>query len=103
NIGPLGGGRQGHDEYTHYYWAQSLYILGDSGYAKLFPKADTKEHLTWSAYRKPTFEYLVKAQSSEGSWTGVGNWSGVGGPVYVTSIYLAILQLDKGVLPIYQR
>jgi len=103
NVGPLGGGRQGHDEYTHYYWAQSLYVLGETGYAKLFPKAEEKERLTWSAYRKPTFEYLTKAQNSDGSWNGVGNWSGVGGPVYVTSLYLAILQLDKGVLPIYER
>ncbi|MBY0523361.1 MAG: terpene cyclase/mutase family protein [Gemmataceae bacterium] len=104
NITPMGGGaRQGHDEYTQYYWAQALYILGETGFMKLFPKADAKDNLTWSAYRKPTFEHLVKSQSSDGSWTGGGNWSGVGGPVYVTSLYLAILQLDKGVLPIYQR
>ena len=33
----LGGGRFGHDEYTHYYWAQAMYILGDDGWAKLSP------------------------------------------------------------------
>ena len=34
----LGGGgvRIGHDEYTHYYYAQAVYILGDDGWEKLF-------------------------------------------------------------------
>ena len=32
-----GGARFGHDEYTHYYYAQAMYILGEEGYAKLFP------------------------------------------------------------------
>ena len=36
----LGGGRFGHDEYTHYYYAQAIYILGEDGYGKLFPEAD---------------------------------------------------------------
>ena len=29
-------GRMGHDEYTHYYYAQALYILGDKGWENLF-------------------------------------------------------------------
>src|SRR5262245_2437621 len=44
----VGGGRFGHDEYTHYYYAQSLYLLGDTGYAKLFPESREPDRLTWS-------------------------------------------------------
>jgi hypothetical protein len=104
NVGPLsaGAGRQGHDEYTHYYYAQCLYILGDDGYARLFPDSKPNDRLTWSAYRKPTFDALVRSQSSDGSWSGGSNWSHIG-PVYVTACYLTILQLDKATLPIYQR
>jgi hypothetical protein len=103
-IPPLGasGGRMGHDEYTHYYYAQALYILGDTGYAKLFPEARPEERLTWSKYRQATFDYLAKAQAADGSWTGTGNWGYIG-PVYATAMYLTILQLDDGTLPIYQK
>jgi hypothetical protein len=34
--------------------------------------------------------------------TGAWNIGGVG-PIYTTAMYLTILQLDKGILPIYQR
>jgi hypothetical protein len=105
-IGPIGGGaRRGHDEYTHYYWAQSLYILGEDRFARLFPDlAKNPECITWAKYRKTTFDYLVKAQAGDGSWASGGgsHWSYIG-TVYVTSIYLTIMQLDKGTLPIYQR
>jgi hypothetical protein len=104
NVSPLSGGagRQGHDEYTHYYYAQCLYILGDDGYGRIFSDAKPSDRLTWSAYRKPTFDAIIRAQSSDGSWTGQSNWSHIG-PVYVTAVYLTILQLDKGTLPIYMR
>ena len=46
--------RIGHDEYTHYYYAQAIYILGDDGYAKLFP--DSK------AERPPDLERLQEGQ-----------------------------------------
>jgi squalene cyclase len=90
--------RAGHDEYMHYYYAQALYILGDKGYGKLFPKADEKDHLTWSKYKKPMFEHLVKSQANDGSWTG-----GYIGPIFTTSVYMTILQLENSTLPIYQR
>ncbi|MDW8266669.1 MAG: terpene cyclase/mutase family protein [Gemmataceae bacterium] len=102
NISPLGIGRMGHDEYTHYYYAQALYILGDDGFAKLFPDSKPADRLTWSRYRKETFGMLLKMQNADGSWTGSGNWGYIG-PVYATSIFLTIMQLDKGTLPIYQR
>ena len=91
-------GRFGHDEYTHYYYAQALYILGEHGFAKLFPEAKEGEQLTWSKYRKAMFDHLVQTQSADGSWTG-----GYVGPIFATTVYLTILQLENGTLPIYQR
>jgi hypothetical protein len=52
--------------------------------------------LTWSKYRQAFFEFLHRTQNSDGSWTGTAI-----GPVYTTSCYLTILQLDNGTLPIY--
>jgi len=98
----VGRARMGHDEYTQYYWAQCLYMLGDKGWAKLFPDADSGEQLTWSKYRKTTFDYLSGAQSGDGSWAGSGSWGSIG-PVYSTAMSLTIMQLDKGCLPLYQR
>jgi hypothetical protein len=86
----------GHWEYTHYYYAQVLYILGDDGYAKLFP--ESSERLTWSKYREIIFDHILKQQTNQGDWR-----QGYIGPVYTTACYLTILQLDKGILPIYQR
>jgi hypothetical protein len=95
-------GRTGHDEYTHYYYAQAMYVLGDDRYEKLFPQSRESERLTWSKYRKGMFEYLKGAQGSDGSWSGAGSWGHIGG-VYATATALTILQLDKATLPIYQR
>jgi squalene cyclase len=94
---PLGGGgRFGHDEYTHYYYAQALYILGDDGWGKMFPK--DRDGMTWSKYRKATFDNLVRSQAPDGSWNG-----GHIGPSFITAVHLSILQLDNAALPIYQR
>jgi hypothetical protein len=90
--------RFNHDEYTQYYWAQALYVLGDEGYAKLFPRSPESERLTWSKYRKVMFDHLVHTQSADGSWNG-----GYIGQIFATTAYLTILQLDNGTLPIYQR
>src|SRR5437764_859003 len=43
----LRGARFGHDEYTHYYYAQALYMLGDDGYGKLFPESKATDRLGW--------------------------------------------------------
>jgi hypothetical protein len=104
SIGPLGGGtgRFGHDEYAHYYWAQAVYILGEDAWGKLFPNSPKDQWLTWTAYKKQNFENMVRGQNEDGSWTGNSPWARFGA-VYTTAIYLSILQLDKGVLPIYQR
>ena len=98
-IHPLNtGGRMGHDEYTSYYYAQAMYTLGEDGYAKLFPESAESDRLTWSKYRKATFDNLIRSQGSDGSWTG-----GMIGPIFITTTHLAILQLDNGTLPIYQK
>jgi hypothetical protein len=97
----MGRGRAGHDEYMHYYFAQAMYILGDDGYAKLFPKSTASERLTWSKYRKAMFRVLKESQDRDGSWSRGGGWSI--GAIYSTSVNLVILQLDRGTLPIYQR
>jgi hypothetical protein len=97
----LGGVRLGHDEYTQYYYGQSLYILGDEGWGKLFPDSPRDQWLTWSKYREGMFDQLQRSQNADGSWPSGGGFSV--GPVYSTAIYCTIMQLDKGTLPIYQR
>jgi len=89
--------RMGHDEYTQYYYAQALYILGDKGYEKLFPGSKPAEQLTWSKYRETTFDAILARQGVDGGWNGPI------GPVYSTACYLTVLQLDNGALQIYQR
>ncbi|HEV3446481.1 MAG TPA: hypothetical protein VG099_17690, partial [Gemmataceae bacterium] len=84
--------------YTHYYYAQAIYVLGDEGYAKMFPESRESERLTWSKYRDTIFDYLAARQSSDGSWT-----QGYIGTLFTTACHLTILQLDNGTLPIYQR
>jgi len=97
-VPDLGGGRFGHDEYTHYYYAQAIYILGEDGYAKLFPQSLPKDRLTWSGYRKKTFDYLLRTQQADGSWTG-----GHVGPIFITAVHLTMMQLDNNCLPLYQK
>jgi hypothetical protein len=105
-----GSTREGgqHFEYTHYYYAQVLYILGEDRHAQLRPdladaeKRGEKALLKWSRYRETMFEVIASKQLGDGSWPQGAGFSSVG-PVYSTAIYLTILQLDKGNLPIYQR
>jgi hypothetical protein len=95
---PIGGLRNGHDEYAQYYYAQCMYILGEDGYAKLFPDSRADDRLTWSKYREVMFKHIADTQGSDGAWTG-----GYIGPIFATCINLTILQLDNSTLPIYQR
>jgi hypothetical protein len=88
----------GHWEYTHYYYSQAIYTLGEDGYAKLFPDSKPAERLTWTKYRDVIFDYLSSRQNADGSWS-----QGYIGPVFTTACHLTILQLDNGTLPIYQR
>jgi len=96
---PIAKGRVSHDEYQSYYFAQFVYILGDDRYGEMFPKEDKNTWLTWSKYKEAMYPYLIDSQDkNSGAWT-----SGYIGPVFSTSINLTILQLEKGILPIYQR
>ena len=100
-IGYGAGAATGHDDYTHYYYAQAMYILGDDGWEKLFGATPAEQRLTWSDYRKAMFGYLQSQQSADGSWNPRGGW-GVG-RVFATSVNLTIMQLDKNTLPIHQK
>jgi hypothetical protein len=101
NVAAVNGGRIGHDEYTHYYLAQSLYILGDKGWEKLFGPTQKGQGLDWTTYRDAMCDRLLQIQDQAGAFPSGGGFSV--GQVYSTAIYLTIMQLDKGVLPIYQR
>ena len=39
----LGDGRMGHDEYTHYYFGQAMYFIGDKGWKEMFPNDNAKD------------------------------------------------------------
>jgi hypothetical protein len=96
---PYAKGRVNHDEYQSYYFSQVIYVLGDDRYGAMFPKEDKNTWLTWSKYKETTYPYLTESQDkTSGAWT-----SGYIGPVFTTSVNLTILQLEKGILPIYQR
>jgi hypothetical protein len=100
-IGAPGGVRFGHDEYTHFYFAPSLYFLGEDGWGKLFPGTPKGQGLSWKKYRDTMFDGLARSQAGDGSWAQGGGWSV--GPVYSTSVYCVIMQLDNNCLPVYQR
>lgn len=95
------GPRLGHDEYTHLYYAQAVYMLGDDGWMKMFPGTPKEQAVTWSKYRADMFDRLVQTQNADGSWPGGGGFSV--GPVYSTAIYCLIMQLDRGAVPFFQR
>jgi hypothetical protein len=87
NVWPGGGGitqaqQFGHWHYTHYYYAQVMYRLEKD----------------WDAYFKEISSELLRTQTTSGHWQDT-----TVGPVYVTAINATILQIDKSVLPIYQR
>jgi hypothetical protein len=67
----------------------------------MFPNEPKKDALLWTAFRETMFEYIKGSQTADGSWIGGGSY-GIG-PVMVTSVNLTILQLEKGILPIYHR
>src|SRR5262249_33839316 len=60
---PGDGRRMGHDEYTHYYFAQVVYVLGDDRHQKIDPKIKSDEALKWSKYRKSYFDECKRTQA----------------------------------------
>jgi hypothetical protein len=96
---PIGKGRQSHDEYQTYYFAQAVYALGDDKYGEMFPNEPKDSWLTWSKFKEASIPGILDSQDkTTGGWT-----QGYIGPVFTTSVNLTILQLDKGILPIYQK
>ena len=73
----------GHWHYTHFYYSQVQYRMGDE---------------KWNKYFNAISKQILAQQSPNGSWK-----EGHVGPVYVTAINSTILLLDNGYLPIYQR
>lgn len=100
---PVGGNanRIGHDEYTHYYYGQAVYFLGEDGWDKMFPKTPKNERVTWTEYKKDYLDRFVQGQNGDGSFAGGGGFSV--GPVYTTAIYCTLMQLDRGIVPFYMR
>ncbi len=76
------GAAFGHWHYTYLYYSQVVYRQGD-------------EH--WLSFRDALYNKIVSEQEGDGSWKGQIS------PVYTTACNLIMLQLDQGLLPIYQR
>lgn len=84
NVWPASGqSLHGHWHYTHLYYSQVMYRLGDDKYQKYFNDIGTQ---------------ILRTQSADGSWK-----EGHVGEVYTTAINCTILLMDNGYLPIYQR
>ncbi|MCE9561239.1 MAG: terpene cyclase/mutase family protein [Planctomycetes bacterium] len=96
---PFAKGRVAHDEYQSYYFAQFMYVLGDDRYGQMFPQEDKSTWMTWTKYKEAMYPYLIEQQDkTSGAWN-----SGHISPVFTSAVNLTILQLERGVLPIYQR
>ena len=95
-------GRLPHQEYTSYYFAQAMYMLGEDRYGMLFPNDPKDAWMTWSKYKDGIFPQIMDAQNKNtGGWEGSGDYGA--GPIYITTTSLAILLLDRAMVPIYAR
>ncbi len=72
----------GHWHYTYLYYSQVVYRQGNE---------------EWAPFRDRLYARIVEEQLADGSWTG--NVASI----YVTACNLIMLQLDRALLPIYQR
>ncbi len=72
----------GHWHYTYLYYSQVVYRQGDG---------------EWLSFRDRLYDRIVSEQESDGSWKGQIS------EFYITACNLIMLQLDHGLLPIYQR
>jgi hypothetical protein len=86
------------DEFAHYFYAPVVWRLGDNGWARLFPDSRPADRVTWTGYRAARFDWLMRQQNADGSWSNGGV-----GPVYSTAMHLLVLQLDNTVLPLTPR
>ncbi|MEZ6093647.1 MAG: prenyltransferase/squalene oxidase repeat-containing protein [Pirellulaceae bacterium] len=83
NLNDLNGDQYGHWHYTYLYYSQVVYRQG--------PKE-------WNPFRDKLYPYIIEQQQHNGSWSD----SDIG-DVYATACNLIILQLELGLLPIFQR
>ena len=97
--GGRAGAQGGHDDYQTYYFAQVIFALGDDRYAKLFPNEEPKNRMMWSKYRDNLYDFIKSRQGGDGGWTGGFDGNGI----IVSSFNLTLLQLEKGLLPMYHR
>ncbi|MCA9180477.1 MAG: hypothetical protein KDA51_03470, partial [Planctomycetales bacterium] len=72
----------GHWHYTYLYYSQVVYRQGDQ---------------QWLPFRDRLYDRIVSEQQNGGLWNGQIS------PIYITACNLIMLQLDRGLLPIYQR
>lgn len=86
HLGNIANAGFGHWHYAHYYYAQVMYREGGK---------------KWSDYRRQIEKRLVAEATKDRA--GVFWQQGYIGPVYTTATNLTILQLNNGMLPIYQR
>ncbi len=62
----------------------------------MFPDSTKDSRLTWAKFKEIHFPQILENQDKAN-----GGWSrGYIGPIFVTSVNLTILQLDKGILPL---
>jgi len=90
-LGNLKGQGFGHWHYAHYYYAQVKYREGGED---------------WKSYRDDVYQRIIDDSREVRSSSGVDMYywpQGYIGPVYTTAVNLTILQLEKAMLPIYQR
>lgn len=91
HLGNLAGeDRSGHWHYAHYYFAQVRYRQGGE---------------TWDKYKEQVNNRLIsEAEASKVGDKELFSWNqSYVGAVYTTAVNLTIMQLDRAVLPIYQR
>ena len=86
HLGRISNNSFGHWHYAHFYYAQVMYREGGE---------------KWQAYRDQIERRLAGEASRERG--GICWKQGYLGPVYTTATNLTILQLEKGMLPIFQR
>jgi squalene cyclase len=76
------GDNYGHWHYTYLYYSQVVYRQGPA---------------EWNPFRDRLYALIAANQQAD------GHWDGNMGAAYSTACNLIILQLDRGLLPIYQR
>jgi len=86
HLGNIANNSFGHWHYAHFYYAQVMYREGGE---------------SWETYRDQVERRLVEEARRDRE--GVYWTQGYIGHAYTTATNLTILQLDKGMLPIYQR